>query len=183
MSIVPTKGSLTVVETGQRVPFMFNPTNVGSTKAISYAEQLVPGVSDPVIQYAAGGVRTISMELYLDGDRGRNRPRPLNAIRQSDNLNAVNIADEIQFYQSLLYPIHRDGTRFTDVYPPTVLFSFGPLYQGVPCVVSGADDTVTFWTPDLRPIRATIRLELKEKRARGRERGQIYQDASNPWQS
>lgn len=180
MGVVPVKGSLTVVDTGEFAPFMFNPANIRQAKGINYAEQIVPGVSDPVIQYAAGGARTISLELYLDGDRGRNRPRRQNA-RRTDKGDSLDIADEIRFYESLLYPMKRDGVLFTDVHPSVVLFSFGVLYQRVPCVVATADSEVTFWTPDLRPMKATVRIELKEKRERGRERDDIYTSGEYTW--
>lgn len=172
-----TKGRLTVVDTGQTVEFMFNPAEVKKGYAPTYATMLVPGVSHPVVQYAAGGSETITFTLWLDGDRGRNHPRIFNGARPQAKGDAIDIADELAFYESLTLPRSSDAALVTDVPPSVVLFTFGILFQAVPCVVTSASPTISWWTPDLRPMRATIDFALLRKPPKGRAAGDVYQGA------
>ena len=60
-----------------------------------------------------------------------------------------------------MYPVAYN-TLIEDVYPSRVLFTFGTMWSAVECVVKKADIKVTFFTADLRPVKATVSLALAE---------------------
>lgn len=174
MAIVKaTKGQLSIPETGEVVPFMFNPNTISDAKGITWASQGIPGVSHPVEQFASGGRRVITFELYLDGDRGRRYRRVTNANRTGKG-DSIDVADEIAFYRSLVYPKSQAASNVSDVAPYTVLLTFGVMFQSVPCLVNKADPTITYFKPDLSPLRATISMELIEQVDSGQSRDDIY---------
>ena len=134
---------------------MFNPTEISDDKGIIWGSMEIPGASHPVYQYGAGGARTISLELYIDGDRGRF------GRQQARDTSSLSIKDELMFYRSLVYPTSH-GQQFLNAAPATVLFSWGELYNGVACIVKKAPWHVFHWTPDGKPVRARIPLVLEE---------------------
>jgi len=131
---------------------MFNPNEVADTKGIKVGSLEVPGVSHPVTQFGAGGERNIKFELHLDGDRGRV------ALGGS----SLSVARDIRFYQSLVYPGEYGKAGMQAVFPYLILFTFGELYQGLPCIVRTADHRVIQWTPKLEPQIAKISIHLTE---------------------
>ena len=153
-----TRGRFSVPGRGTGRTLMFNPNDVSDTKGINYGSIEVPGASHPVYQFGAGGERLISFDLYVDGDRGRfGRQEP----RAADSLS---IMDELMWYRSLVYPTAY-GQSYAQVAPYTVLFTFGELYNNMPCIVKKADWKINYWVPGQSgpiPVRATIPLQLAE---------------------
>lgn len=138
--------------------FMFNPNDVTDTKGISWGTIEIPGASHPVYQFGAGGERLITFDLYIDGDRGR-----FGRAQARDN-STLSIMDELKWYRSLVHP-KAYGMQFADVAPWTILFTFGELYNNVPCVVKQANWKINYWVPGPsgpRPVRATIPIVLGE---------------------
>lgn len=186
------KGRFSIPATGESLLFMFNPPTIRDKQGISYPDQVVPGMSHPVTQYAGGGPRIISFELYLDGDRGNvgrdqsgrlqnhAAPQATEEARQfrSDlsepGAPSKSIKAELEFYRSLRYPAQVDGNGLPDIHPHVILFSFGPLYQGVPCVVQQVDQEIIYWNLNLEPIRANLQIVLKEIVPRSVPRNAVF---------
>lgn len=159
-SIQTLRGMLTIpaLQTGRF--FMFNPNNIDDDKGTNYGAIDLPGASHPVQQFGSGGERIIKFDLWIDGERGRF------GRAQARNVQSLSIVDELTFYRSLEYPVQYGGD-FSQVFPYTVLFSFGKLYKSVPCIVKKADWRVNFWVHDpndgdLIPVKATIPIVLSE---------------------
>lgn len=173
------KGRLTVADTGEFVPFMFNPTQVQESHSVPYPEEGVPGVSHPVSQYTGGGPQVYSLELWLDGDRGRSvrarGGRAVNRLNSSVNFNDISIQDEIDWYRSLTLPTKTRAFLVAEVAPPVVLYTLGTMYRSVPCLVTQVTVTVTWWRPqDMAPIRATVSLSLKRQVSESIQRDSVY---------
>lgn len=151
-----TRGRITIPARGFGRTFMFNPNEIGDAKGISFGSMEVPGASHPVYQFGAGGERLISFDLNIDGDRGR-----YGRETNGRDLTSLSITDELLFYRSLIYP-SQYGNDIAQVFPYTVLFTFGELYSSMPCIVKKADWKVNYWTPKLQPVRATINIALAE---------------------
>jgi hypothetical protein len=147
-----TRGRLTIVGRGITRAFMFNPNEINDTKGIKAGSNEVPGISHPVAQFGAGSERNIKFELHLDGDRGK----------VARGHSTLSIANEIHFYQSLEYPGEYHKAGMQAVFPYLVLFTFGELYQRVPCLVRTAGVKVIQWTPKLEPQIAKISMHLTE---------------------
>lgn len=142
--------------------FMFNPPEMGDTKGTSWGSLEVPGASHPIQQFGAGGERIISFTLFVDGDRGNLGARKINtAIGGDPSQIPLDVSKELLTYRSLVYP-QQTGATFANVFPPLVIFTFGPLYPGIRCLVKKADFKVVYWTPKLEPVRATIDMVLSE---------------------
>lgn len=163
----PTRGRITVLSRGITQELMFNPPTVSDNKAVTYGVIPLPGASHPVLQYGSGGERIINFTVYLDGDRGRYG-------RLGTSRGTLSVDDLIRFYQSLLYPGEFDVLDFTAVYPSLVSFTMGPLYNGIICVVKSAPVNVTFWTPKMEPVRATINLQLSEVVQRSKTANDVF---------
>ena len=130
--------------------FSYNPTEIGDTKANNWTDAAVAGGSHPVYAWSSGGERLITLELFIDGDRSH-------ITKQG----VIDISDDLAWYRSLLYPVAYN-TLIEDVYPSRVVFTFGTMWSAVECVVKKADIKVTFFTADLRPVKATVSLALAE---------------------
>jgi hypothetical protein len=157
--VTVTRGSLVVVSRGITQPLMFNPNDVSDDKEISWGTLQVPGASHPIYQYGAGGERSISFDIYLDGDRGR--------FGRSEQRDALSIQSHIAFYRSLVYPMKFEnatggGVNMSAVFPSLVIFNFGPMYQSVTCIVKKVSVKINYWTPTLEPVRASIGVQLAE---------------------
>jgi len=151
----PLRGRFTIVERGTTKVFMFNPAEVGDEKGVNWGEGDVPGASAPVVQFGSGKARIISFELFLDGDRGQ--------VGRGGN--SLDISEEINFYRSLEYP-SAYGKGPASVAPWIVLFTMGPLYQQLPCLIVKASPKIIYWTPKMEPVRATISISLREELSR-----------------
>lgn len=167
-SVRPTvkRGMITVPERGIGRTFMFNPNDVSDTKGITWASGDIPGASHPVYQFGSGGERLISFDLYLDGDRGRKgREQVRPGVDTTSGTGPLSIKDELHFWRSLIHP-NGYGQSHAKVAPLTVLFSFGELYNNLPCIVKAAPWKINYWVPSLEngivPVRATIALQLAE---------------------
>lgn len=105
-------GYLVDVVTRESLSFQYNPDEIADEKSTDFATTKVPGMSHPRYQYVAGEARRISFKLtFFKGP----------------------VKEKIAWLQSLLYPEHEKTMMKTA--PHKVLFFFGDLYAGVPCIV------------------------------------------------
>lgn len=179
-STIPIRGSFTVVGSGEFQEFMFNPNAITDRMGPNYAAQDVPGISFPTLSYGGGQARTVSFDLFLF-ESGIRRPRPANAIntkviRSEEPRNPLDLTDDIKFYQSLTQPQsnYQEGRSFEDKAPPVLLFNFGPMYQGWPCVLDPIDVRVTKFSPNLEPLEATLSIVLRYKPSVGETRANYF---------
>lgn len=174
------RGMITIPERGVGRTFMFNPNDVSDTKGITWASTEIPGSSHPVYQFGAGGERLISFELYLDGDRGRKgRAQARPGVDPTSGTGPLSIKDELHFWRSLVHP-NGYGQTHAKVAPLTVLFSFGELYNNLPCIVKAAPWKINYWVPGERgmtPVRATVALQLAEIVSRSTVADEVLADA------
>lgn len=172
---VATKGHFSIAESGEMYRFMFNPNEMNDQHSVNYARQGVPGVSHPIIQFASGGERTISFELWLDGDRGRTRRGAINSLRSADTReNSLTIQDDLDFLYSLTLPVETEGRIFSDVHPPVILFTFGTMFEAMPCVLTSAPHKITKWDSRMNPIRGTVGITLEQKVSRSVKRDTVF---------
>lgn len=107
-----TTGYLVDIVTRESLEFQYNPDEITDEKSTDFATIKVPGMSHPRYQYVAGEARRIAFRLsFFKGD----------------------VKSKVTWLQSLLYPEH-DKTMLRTA-PHKVLFFFGELYSGVPCIV------------------------------------------------
>lgn len=61
-----TKVKIIVEHSGAELTAMFNPEEYTLNRDNNFAQQAIPGISSPILQYAHGNLRTLDMELLFD---------------------------------------------------------------------------------------------------------------------
>ncbi len=159
------------VEPVIRVWFQYNPEELSDRRSVAYATLNAPGALAPVRQYTAGGDRTISFTVTVDGVDASTAPGPGIALDEDGG-----IGPELAKYRAFVHPRTEqwpdaadrlDG--FTGLYegaetvfaaPPTALFVFGD--RVVDCVVTEVSVTEQLFTATLAPLRAKVQVSLVE---------------------
>lgn len=131
------KATITNLETGNRIPVMFNPEEYSLDLANTFAEVGIPGRKTPPIQYVRGNIRSLKMELFFDSFEKRRDVR--NQTQQITSL--LNNNPETQA-------------------PPILLFSWGGF--NFKCVLESVGQRFTMFLEDGTPVRATLSVSFKE---------------------
>src|SRR5688572_30825281 len=73
------KALLTNTVTNEAVQVMFNPEEYSLSRDNNFAQQVIPGLSAPILQFVNGNMQTLEMELFLDTyEENRSNNRVLN---------------------------------------------------------------------------------------------------------
>lgn len=138
------QGYLVDIETGEEIEFTFNPSSISDGKDVSYAVIKIAGRSNPFVQWSSSDERKVSftLDFYRLRDDGE-------------------VDRYVRWIESLQYPEH-DAEGYLLAAPHRVLFLFGPRYTGAQkWVVESAKTTFHgLWTPELRPLYASVSLTL-----------------------
>lgn len=134
------KAIITNIQTGDRIPVMFNPEEYSLDLGNTFAEIGIPGIKTPPIQYVRGNIRNLNMELFFDTYE-----------LKSD------VRNETQKITSLL------EIEINTQAPPILLFSWGGL--NFKCVLESAGQRFTMFLEDGTPVRATLTVSFKEYEA------------------
>jgi len=173
MTEAVTKGRITIVATGEFREFTYNPRTIKGNHGFEFPSMKIPGGSVPLLQGGAGKDLPIKFTLELDGERGY-----LNRRRGAGNENlTLDISDELNWYLAMTYS--EGGGLFGDPnsLPPVVLFTFGPFFRGVPCVVEDVDYEIKSFTGTLAPRRADVSISLKQRVTSSPDRSNVYSTA------
>lgn len=170
----PARGFLVSVgvEPEIRVRFQYNPDKVTDKRSVSYASLTAPGMLMPVRQYTAGGERTMSFTVLVDGLFDGPADDTI-ALTRDDR---GGIGPELAKYRAFTYPrtprwLDAAGAAdgFTGLYaeaepafaaPPTCLFGFGE--RVLDCVVTEVTITEQLFNATLDPVRAEVQVSLTE---------------------
>jgi hypothetical protein len=158
-----TKGVMTNVRTGITKQFSINPHTVRKKNGSHLSEDPIPGFSDPKLDYAAGKTRTFSFQLQLDGEMTlRNfQTQALNNVYPQRDLKSYSIAGEIEWYESMTFPVDPNLSGNNKGGLDMFAFTMGSHMQSILVFVEDADTTIIEFSPDLEPTKATIDLTLK----------------------
>lgn len=119
------------------IAVLFNPTQYSLDKGNQIAEIGVPGLAAPILQYARGNARTLSVELLFD---------------------TYEAGKDVRTHTDKIYGLLAIE-RSTHV-PPICTFAWGSLRFR--CVVETVNGRFTLFFPDGRPARATLTVAMKE---------------------
>ena len=154
------------------VEFQYNPAQLSDKRSVSYATLNAPGMLMPIRQYSAGGDRTLSFTVLIDGLFKGPADDAIDIAKDERG----GIGPELAKYRAFVYPRTErwqeaasspDG--FTGLYtdqetvfaaPPLCQFNFGDRFMD--CVVTEVGITEQLFTPDLDPIRAEVSISLVE---------------------
>jgi hypothetical protein len=140
--------TLTNLDTQQRVEVLFNPDEYTLNKDNNFAQAAVPGLSSPLLQFVAGNLRTLELELLFDSlEEHRHANRWVNPARGDVRLLTQPVVD--------LMAINPETHA-----PPVVLFSWGGLsFTGV---LGKAVQKFTMFREDGVPLRARMQVVFQE---------------------
>ena len=137
------KATITNTVSGERIPVLFNPPDYTLARDNNFAQVAVPGLRGPLLQFVAGNMQTLEMELLVDSyeDHGGN---PANSDVRALTRRITGLMD--------IDP----GTHA----PPVVLFTWGSL--AFTCVLARASQQFIMFRPDGVPVRARLQVTFNE---------------------
>ena len=142
------KAVLTNTVTGDRVAVQFNPEEYTLDREINYAQATVPGLSAPLLQFVAGNLQTLAMELLLDSYEAHDGPAAT----------AAN-GDVRELVRRVTALMDVDASTHA---PPVVLFTWGSL--SFTCVLARTSQKFIMFRPDGVPVRARVQATFNEYR-------------------
>lgn len=151
--------------TGEQVAVMFNPEEYTVSKDVNHAQQAIPGLSAPILQFVHGNMQTLEMELFFD---------TFEAHSESNRL--INRAgDDV-----------RDLTcKVTDLMnidpkqhaPPVLVFTWGSF--SFTCVLARATQRFIMFGSDGKPTRARLQVTFNEFRNMELEAKEIKRETAD----
>lgn len=137
-------GFLLAKDAGGMIKFQYNPEDVTERHAARWANISIHGLTNPRLQYTSGDGRTLTFTLkFYHADESGKTP-----------------GDNVKWLSSLVYP---DTGAGMPTRPPTrVIFSLGPDYQGVTCIVTSVDIVASKFDQNNAIRYAEVTLNLLE---------------------
>jgi len=141
--------------------FLLNPSTFTETKSSNWAQQTVPGQSDPILQWTGGGPRTVSFSAlvtrdtsnYLSGQNlkpGKSKDSSLSLKSVFGDIAAsfskttlpqprqeiqygdqLDVSAYLDYYRSLLYPTYAKNGTLT-ASPPLIVLFIGKALSTIP---------------------------------------------------
>lgn len=135
-----TKGWIKNNNTGKKMSFQFNPTNLEFSRGVTYADISAPGMPYPNTQYVKGNARSFPVTLFF-----------------YDNPNTGVIKKHISFLGGFLTP-ETNVSGYTK--PPEMTFCYGYFIRR--CVLEDLNIVIERMDEDGEPIQASITLQLRQ---------------------
>jgi nucleoid-associated protein YgaU len=142
------KATLTNSVTGERIPVQFNPEEYSVQRDVNYAQSTIPGLGAPLLQFVAGNMQTLEMELFLDTYEAHSEG---SAVLNEAGSDVRDLTRKVTDLMSI------DGTTHA---PPVLLFVWGSL--SFTCVLARATQKFTMFLGDGTPVRATLQVTFNE---------------------
>lgn len=135
------------IESGERLPCLFNPAQLAITRSNSWAGESMPGRGVPRLRYAGARPATMTVELFFDTTNDgtavtRYTGKILGLMEVDPSLPGAN-----------------DATH--NARPPYVTFHWGDLHS-FKAVIAHLDLTFTYFSSTGVPLRATLALVLRQ---------------------
>lgn len=159
------KATITNTVTGKRIPVLFNPEEYTLSRDINYAQQAIPGLSAPILQFVAGNLQTLEMELLVDSyETHRDGSRVV--TQAGDDVRALT--------RQVVGLMDIDPTTHA---PPVLLFTWGSL--SFTCVLARARQRFVMFKSDGTPVRARIQVTFNEYRNADLEAKEVKRETAD----
>ena len=133
------KLQITVVHNRESFAVQFNPEEYSLSQENNFANQPIPGLSGPLVQFVAGNASKLDMELFFD-------------TWDSPDATKRDVRDEVAKVTNLL-KIDRDLHA-----PPVLDVEWGSL--AFRCVLTSASQKFQMFADDGRPVRARVNVSF-----------------------
>lgn len=138
------KAILTNTVSNDQIPVLFNPEEYTINRENNFAQMAIPGLRAPLLQFVAGNMQTLEMELLVDSHEAH---RNYNEAGQDVRTLTHKITDLMNI----------DPTTHA---PPVLLFSWGSLT--FKCVLARASQRFIMFLADGTPVRARLQVTFNE---------------------
>lgn len=138
------KAILTNTVNNDQIPVLFNPEEYTINRDNNFAQMAIPGLRAPLLQFVAGNMQTLEMELLVDSHEAH---RGYNEAGQDVRTLTGKITDLMNI----------DPTTHA---PPVLLFSWGSL--AFKCVLARASQRFIMFLTDGTPVRARLQVTFNE---------------------
>ena len=141
---------------GDPVVVDYSPAELSFSKSAQFAEVAIPGLEQPLLQFSRGDAETLQMEVFLD------------STQDGTGAGAVAVTSKVE-------ELHKLVRIRGDLHaPPLVRVSWGTDFPGdalgesqtagetFTAVVLSVARRFTLFSPDGKPLRATVTLSLKQ---------------------
>ncbi|MFO7680575.1 MAG: LysM peptidoglycan-binding domain-containing protein [Chloroflexota bacterium] len=138
------KAILTNMVNNDQIPVLFNPEEYTINRDNNFAQMAVPGLRAPLLQFVAGNMQTLEMELLVDSHEAH---QGYNSAGQ----------DVRELTSKITNLMNIDPTTHA---PPVLLFSWGSL--AFKCVLVRANQRFVMFMTDGTPVRARLQVTFNE---------------------
>lgn len=140
---------------GDPLTVEYAPAEMSFSKAVQFADIAIPGLEQPLIQFVRGDAETLNLELFFD------------STQNGTGGKAVAVTPQVEAFHKM---VTIRGKMHT---PPLVRVLWGDDFPGTSmgeteqagktftAVVTSVSRTFTLFSPDGKPLRATVSLALK----------------------
>ena len=141
------KALITNLDTGERLPVMFNPEEYSLSQDNNYAQQTIPGLRSPLLQFTHGNLRTLEMELLFDTWEAHRVEN--NTTRAGEDVR--NLTSKVVGLLDINPDTHA---------PPILLVTWASL--SFTCVMARANQKFLLFSKDGTPLRARVTVSFNE---------------------
>lgn len=140
---------------GDPLTVEYAPSEMSFSKAVQFADIAIPGLEQPLIQFVRGDAETLNLELFFDStDHGTGGK-------------AVAVTSQVEEFHKMVTikgkmhtpPLVR--VLWGDDFPGTTMGETEQAGKTFTAVVTSVSRTFTLFSPDGKPLRATVSLALK----------------------
>ncbi len=142
------KALITNLDTGEKIPAMFNPEEYTLNKDNNFAQQTIPGLRAPLLQFTHGNMRTLEMELFFDTyEEHRNGSKVLNRAGED----VRKLTGKVVGLLDINSQTHA---------PPVLLVTWSSL--SFTCVLARVSQKFILFKDDGTPVRARLTVSFNE---------------------
>ena len=134
-------------EKGEKIPCLFNPTELSFSRANSWAAPEMPGKGVPTLNYTGAQSGSMTLRLFFD---------------TTDDGNPVTTyTDQLLGLMEVDSSLPGTNENTNNARPPWVQFNWGSMHS-FKAVVSSASVSFTYFSSQGTPLRATVDLTLTQ---------------------
>lgn len=141
-----TKATLTNLDTNDVIECLFNPNEYTISKSNSWRENPVIGKNAPKLDFAGGGPRTLSMELFFD-------------VYEKDGADVRTHVNKL--WKLAMIEPSKQNPKTARSRPPLCLFQWGGQWH-FKAAVTSLSVRYTLFRQDGTPVRAIATISLQE---------------------
>ena len=133
----------------------YAPSELAFSKSAQFAEVAIPGLEQPLLQFVRGDAETLNLELFFDSTQDGTGPA---AVAVTQKVEAFHKLVQIQ---GNLHAPPLVKVSWGDDFPGTAMGATETAGETFTAVVLSVARRFSLFSPDGKPLRATVTLALK----------------------